>query len=384
MEAVGSGQSWTNFRNNVSLAASVNMKRALLPYERDMFSFPCVCEVCKCAHQPSLACCPRCHSVFYCSSEHMEKDSVRHKQFCNHYLLLLQCDMVEAVNGIQDLPVPVEVDNVYTNLPDKLMTILKRQLEVDTTLSPLNPKTVTTITERLSYPLSLLYAIQNIGLGSNNTGLHEIEEIRVHVVGAVSITELLGIIRWEYFVHRLPALKKFHIVFVGPELFTDASDIDDSVPEDHILDDSGMTMCEDCCKRDRRIVYEMYGKCYHEFVSSTHYSVPDVIIAYNCGLHENSGQAADKWSNSLPLLVQHQHVPFVFTSYTAQEAKLDLAVLERSAPVKVLMEPHLNPFHSLRPYRDFEIINEESPIYFWNQYITCVRGNKSDLTVDKC
>ena len=39
----------------------------------------------------------------------------------------------------------------------------------------------------------------------------------VHVVGA-SIIEMMGLIKWEYLAHRLPALKSLTYVFIGPEL----------------------------------------------------------------------------------------------------------------------------------------------------------------------
>ena len=302
----------------------------------------------------------------------MERDANSHRQQCTSLLLMVECDLVEKLYGIQDLPIPVLVDTTFKNLPAKFMTLLTDHLKAGPA-SPLDPKCVTMLTERLSYPLSLLYALQDVGVGPDNTAIHEVTELRVHVVGAMSLTELLGIIRWEYLVHRLPTLKRFHIVFIGPELYGDADSLDETIPDEHMLDDSGMTMCEECSNKDRSIVYEMYNKCYHDFVSTSHYSVPDVIVAYNCGLHENRDQATDTWKESIPLLLQHEHVPFVFTSYTDEEARLDLEILQRIKPVKTLQGPQLNPYHSLRPYRDHESSSRQ-PMLYWNHYITCVRA----------
>ena len=42
-------------------------------------------------------------------------------------------------------------------------------------------------------------------------------DLAVHIVGA-NVNEMLGIIKWQYLAHRLPALEKCRIVFIGPEL----------------------------------------------------------------------------------------------------------------------------------------------------------------------
>ncbi|KAF2357726.1 Zinc finger MYND-type, partial [Trinorchestia longiramus] len=373
-ELLAKGESWDHFRNSLMLTASVNLKRKLEIYEKEIFQFPRVCEICRSADQQSLADCPLCHSVFYCSSEHRDQDLERHQKYCKYYILLVECDRVEAEKGIQDLPFPVHVDEVYTPLPDKLVTLLNPQLQRDST-APLDAKAVTMITERLSYPLSLLYALQNISLGPENTVLHEITELKLHVVGAKSFSELLGIIRWEYMAHRLPRLGQLRIVFIGPELFSDDQSGGDIVPENHILDDSGMTMCEACQAKPRTIVYEMANMCYHDFVESSHYSRPDLLIAYNCGFHEHTQTETNRrWEPTLPLLVAARAVPLVFTSYTAEEAQQDLVALQAVAPVELLLSPHRNPYSSLRPYREHETETQDvEPLYFWNQFITCVR-----------
>ena len=41
--------------------------------------------------------------------------------------------------------------------------------------------------------------------------------LTVHIVGA-DFYDILGIIKWEYLAHRMPALKNLSIIFVGPAL----------------------------------------------------------------------------------------------------------------------------------------------------------------------
>ncbi|XP_018016359.1 putative protein MSS51 homolog, mitochondrial [Hyalella azteca] len=373
-EQVAHGGSWLRYRSVMYLAAMANLKRKLQPYEHEIFMFPRVCSICLSSEQDQLADCPMCHSVFYCSSEHRDLGLPQHKTHCLQFLLMFQCDKIEAEKGIQDVPFPVNIDTVYKNLPDRLMTLVKPELEREP-LESLDMKFVLMITERLSYPLSLQYALQNVGLGSDNTALHDVTKLNVHVVGAKSYTELLGIIRWEYMVHRLPALQFLHVVFIGPELFLDGHSEEDALPDDHILDDSGLTMCDDCKAKPRMIVYEMANMCYHDFIETSYYSKPDVVIAYNCGFHEQvDNKSKDTWKSSLPLLVADPAVPLVFTSYTLQEACKDLSALQAAVPVKVVMPTQRNPFSSCRPYRDHEIeASGSNPLFFWNQYITCVR-----------
>ena len=47
--------------------------------------------------------------------------------------------------------------------------------------------------------------------------LEKFETLVLHIVGS-NITEMLGIIKWEYILHRLPKLKSLHLVFIGIEL----------------------------------------------------------------------------------------------------------------------------------------------------------------------
>ena len=363
--AVAGGQSWTHFRNNVALAAALNLGRDLLLFERELFWFPRVCRVCKCSDPASIASCPACHSVFYCSGRHMQDDRVEHQKYCRNYLLLLECDSLEAVTGIQDIAIPCEVDSTYKKLPDKLISLLRSE-------NP-DPRHVTLLTERLSYPLSLLYALEIVGV--RGKPVCEASSLCVHVVGAQPMTELLGLIRWEYMVHRLPRLRKLRIAFIGPEVFKDGSvteEEDSASFGGYVVDDTGITMCDVCQKDERKIIYEMSDKCYHDFVASGDYSSPDIIIAFNCGFHEQNDDYENGWAKTFPFLVADMNVPLVFTSYTEKEASRDLEVLNAAVPVSTVVKSRLNPYGSLRPYRDHEADNDVPPVYFWNNFITCV------------
>ncbi|XP_071547653.1 putative protein MSS51 homolog, mitochondrial isoform X2 [Panulirus ornatus] len=368
-------KSWLEYRKFLQLTARINLDRRLEVFENEILLFPRVCEVCKEAEPSKIIDCPNCHSVFYCSDSHCSQDAERHEKWCYKYLLCIQCDIWEARKGIPDLPFPSKVDKEYKKLPAKMIDHLKTQLclkNVDD--RDLDLKLYAVMSERLSYPLSLLYALQQLEVGPYKQAVSELSELKIHVVGAESTKELLGIIRWEYLVHRLPALMKLHMVFVGPELFSD-SGLSDELPDNRCLDDSGMTQCEDCQEKGRVIVYEMCQLLYHEYKNTNYFTSPDAIIAYNCGFHEFEGEKRDAWPESLSLMVQNSDIPLIFTSYTSTEAKKDMAVLRKFNDTEVVIPIHMNPYCSVRPIRDFTR-EDACDMFFINQYISCIIGKK--------
>lgn len=373
-------ESWLDYRNYLLLTAIIKIGRRLQVFEDQILLFPRVCEVCKEAEASRMIDCSVCRSVFYCSDEHRSQDAERHMKWCQNYLLCIQCDVLEAKEGVPDLSFPNIVDNQYTKLPATIRDHITSEILFDASVGrkeiidekDLDQTHITLLSERLSYPLSLLYSLQELEIGPDRQSVNQISELRVHVVGAKSTVELLGIIRWEYMVHRLPSLKKLHIVFVGPELFT-ASGLSDELPDNHCLDDSLMTRCKDCERKDRSIIYEMCQMLYHEYVKASCFTSPDVIVAFNCGFHEFQDEDKDTWPESLSVMVKNPDVPLIFTSYTQSEAKKDLVAVEKVDEIEVSLPTSLNPYRSMRPTRDISR-EDDCDMYFENQFITCVRG----------
>jgi hypothetical protein len=100
--------------------------------------------------------------------------------------------------------------------------------------------------------------------------------------------------------------------------------------------------------------------------------MPDIIVAYNCGLHEYMGTDTDTWLLSLPFLVKFNHTPLILTSYTSDEAYRDIArILDyRKDSLTVYLKCKKNPFASKRPYRDWG--GENCDVFFQNNFITLV------------
>lgn len=66
--------------------------------------------------------------------------------------------------------------------------------------------------------------------------------------------------------------------------------------------------------------------------------------------------------------------PIVVTSYTEIESPRDLERLQKESdrPLSVVQSPHINPFASQRPERNF-ISDEIAPMIFKNFFCFCVK-----------
>ena len=110
-----------------------------------------------------------------------------------------------------------------------------------------------------------------------------------------------------------------------------------------------------------------------------YYTVLDIVCAFNCGFHEFKDQPdKEEWGPSLKLLVEHPRVPLIFTSYTENEAGLDLASFRKQFDQAELEKLSFevvgakNSYRSHRPVRDFACDNDRD-VFYANQYLTVVR-----------
>ena len=81
-------------------------------------------------------------------------------------------------------------------------------------------------------------------------------ELVVHVVGA-SIIEMMGLIKWEYLAHRLPACKSLTYVFIGPELEEEGEEGGPKV-----------LPCSACQEKGVDIDYEVHAGTYKSYLAT--------------------------------------------------------------------------------------------------------------------
>lgn len=370
-------KSWINYRNDLQARMENKLRQDLEIHEKEIFYFPRVCEVCRESDPSKLKDCPKCTAVAYCSTAHQDQDLNRHHSSCSALLCATMCHIQQAQLGIPDLPIITGPVRRYSQLPDTFAPILpKANWLTDGTADMSQGQRSNSIraiqfSEKLTFPMTLLSALEKIGIGLSGKAINSVTSLNIHVVGAESTKELAALSSWEYLLHRLPLLKELKVVFIGPDLFLKPAEGEESV--DYYLDESGTGRCPSCEQSKKLFIYEMCLMTYHEFVNSQHYADPDAIIAYNCGFHMYSDEAKDTWKPSFEYMTRSQSCPLIFTSYNKFEATADLQALEKISPVHVEFVATRNPFSGLWPKRDFDP-DESNLVFYNNQYISAVRG----------
>ena len=204
----------TKFRVNAARMCEILIGRSLAPCEKEVFLFPRSCRVCRLAKKEGMKDCGFCASVSYCSEQCMEENLEKHKEFfCSELKYAMVCDNYESTISIAAPGIPEQVDTEFKPLEDmkkhlKFIPSSKASSDVDPAEMEFR-----FLCDRLTGPLTILHSADKYGLAKGKR-LQDATELRVHIVGS-NIIEMLGIIKWEYIVHRLPKLMNLHLVFIG-------------------------------------------------------------------------------------------------------------------------------------------------------------------------
>ena len=345
-------EDWCKERSNAMLLTQLQLGRRLSEGEQQMFMFPRVCKVCHEGDQEKLQDCKNCFCVSYCSVTHKQQDFIRHSMSCHWLKLCFYVDkhFIQAKDPYPFLNVPVR--DKYEPLPCDIDACMSFLMTYTKDVTKWNMSTeVALLSELLTCPLTLLYALEKLGTSFNKSSV-------IHVVGAAAF-ECTFLKKWEVILHYLPQLTCLDMVFIGPE------------SEQGF--ETTCVLCVDCQKKGRVLsTHFQSGNLYHQYATSKTFLMPDIIVAYNCGLHEYVGTDTDTWLLSLPFLVKFNQTPLILTSYTSDEAYRDIErILDyRKDSLKVYLKCAKNPFASKRPYRDWG--NENCEVFFQNNFITLV------------
>ena len=95
------------------------------PYEREMFLYPRVCEVCHMDDGNKLNECAECHSVFYCCDDHLSK---RHQEWCKDLKLLLDLNLEQAKKGRIDCMLPHQLLENFEEFPASLKVRITKKI----------------------------------------------------------------------------------------------------------------------------------------------------------------------------------------------------------------------------------------------------------------
>ncbi|XP_011501254.1 PREDICTED: putative protein MSS51 homolog, mitochondrial [Ceratosolen solmsi marchali] len=339
---------WVKAKMNLMLLVIIKLGRKLLPYEEEMFKFPRACVVCHETDQKVIIDCILCPAASFCK-EH--KNDSSHSKICKTLTLCYDLDVASAALVRQP---PLNTVPYYTemiSLPVCMKSFIDTYYNKNNSLLISNRMQIPQISEYLTRPLTLLYAIEKLGFSVNSV-------ITIHIIGA-NMIELDGAEIWEILLHWLPSLTTLNIVLIGPEQFKKK------------YNKLEYNICDYCNGKGIKFYLETYGELYNEYVNSNYFVKPDIIVGYNVGIHEHEPGdfKLDTWFESIKILPE-QNCPIMLTSYTEKEAKKDhkrfCDVLEKNVSF-ICCEA--NPFSSLRPHRDYE--TEE--LYYQNHYIIIYR-----------
>ena len=371
---------WNKFRMNAVKTCSVILSRPLELSEQELFLFPRVCRTTGCFSAGGggvrLEECPGCLTTVWCSDQCRGEAREQHSQVCRQLRLGRIADRYESQIKVGIPSLPSSLDNKYygsapdiTHFLEVPLTdgpeISNRELEFafltnmlsgPLTLLDLGDRSVTALTTPETSPSHISRFISDFATR---------KDLTVHIAGA-NVYEVMGIIKWEYLAHRLPALRNLQLVFIGPQL---EEEEDGSVE---------VGQCQDCTDLGRTISHQMFSLTYSEYRTGSSFSPPDLVIVQNCGFHEyqtSSQEWREGWGEGRGLeSLLHPAALLAFTSYTRTEARADLERFREHChqDMEVLVNCEENTMRSHRPIRDWEM-DEERDVFYSNQFISVVR-----------
>merc|ERR1712038_1836522 len=304
-------------------AMSRALGRDLKQDEMDLCHYPRVCGLCGQggSQQDALRNCTRCHCIAWCP-DCIEKGKEGHEEWCHLLKTALEDYKHEKSLGHQVQKFVPPIETTFKPLPASIESLFEKEVGK---------------------------------LVSNKLPGYQESEMR-HLVG------------WEIIALRLPNIKSLHIVFIGDEVATG------SFPPTFTY-----KSCEAQKERpDLEVRYTFQPPMlYQNYVNSPSFVQPDVVAALDCGF-----KFYPSWDASIPSLVPESGAPCVFTEFTLNDTKDNLAKVERLVKnLDVTMPCRRNPFCSRRPVRCSDKSGNyvKNSVIFSNDYICVVRRKNDQL-----
>ncbi|KAL1124084.1 hypothetical protein AAG570_001854 [Ranatra chinensis] len=349
-QAVGNSKNWWDVRIKAMFLVERTGVGPLLPYHREVFIFPDACRVCYATYPILLKPCPVCHTVTYCSDEHRLSDYQSHVRVCSALKFGMEVDISIVTSSFELTSLPsntLAIQDTRPNLPANMEEFIvayftKTDNRVATVL----------LSEILTCVTTLMHTIEKSG------DYFARPKLTLHILGPkqleYSLFETL-----EILFHLYNCLKHLEIVFIGPEC--------PPYPQN-------ISLCAECLASRTATVDVRSSMMYHDYLSCSDSSVPDLIIAFNCGLHEFEGDISDTWIDSIPSFMSFCNTLIVLTSYNKLEAAKDMKrVLSVEQPPyipRVIIECEENPFRGLRPHREWE--HNTDSVFYLNNVISVI------------
>ena len=118
---VTSHEQWKQIRFKHMTVCEDMLGRSMEAYEKEMFLYPRACETCHETTPEKLHTCHSCHSVSYCSEEHLRKN---HAKFCKDLRLLVDIHTYQNQHGVCDPLLPDKMLTTYEQLASNIREFL--------------------------------------------------------------------------------------------------------------------------------------------------------------------------------------------------------------------------------------------------------------------
>lgn len=337
---------WKEYRLKLQFIWRNLLKRELLTYEEQVWMFPRVCA--QCFSKENLKDCSECMNAAYCCVEHEKTQRNVHEKVCAKLKLCMDIDRLFISNEKQypimkRLPHSMEVDELFPENINEILFKYFGESDEDSIDFILKSDVVSSF----GIIASVLHKFVDI---------KKLNNLICHIVGAATYEAFTD---WstlsQNLFHIFPTIKSIEWILVGPEA------------DYHTFEDS---FCDFCIKENRRFSISTHKALYGKVINKL--PMPELVIAFNSGIHEFVNRDCNMWKDSIPYLLKQTGVPLLLTAYTKSEILQDLRCIDDYIKIKILMDAQVNKYASLKPIRDWDAEETTVSVFYTNGYISVV------------
>ncbi|CAL4176500.1 unnamed protein product [Meganyctiphanes norvegica] len=206
----------------------------------------------------------------------------------------------------------------------------------------------------LSYPMSLLYALQS--LPGRRIGLRLLDELTTLDIHVVTSNPLFDSETWKAFMNQLPNLTLLNVVFVIQRK---------ALKKDFNPSNLQVKNCVMTCS-----VKQMF---YHMYFSSLDYTDPDVVVVYDHTYEMSTSEKDDVHSEiSYRNMTHNRDTVLVLMNETKELVRQGIKAVNAARPVEQLVINQIDPIIGLDP-NHVELDLEIKLSWTKKKYFTCLR-----------
>lgn len=323
---------WNDFKMKNICTVTSKIQRDLQTYEKEMFLWAACCFVCN-IQENLYEICQECVLASVCF-EHKDMLDTHICDGHNYYLDMMKHNMFR-VNRNEAIPKTYVMlyDTCIKDMVSFIQVCVHRDIQnwiLDDYID----------TDDLSDVLTLLYALKK---QQSLLFLQTSDSIVVHIIAGKKM-DIRRLSTWEIILHELFS-KTLIVVMIQPELQDGCYSFE---------------TCKNCRYHSKTLKYKSHRALYHQYVNSSLYLKPDIILAYDVTLRQ------EKSSQEIIKACQGQYCPLLLTAKSEDTVDDNIICIQEILQAK--NEPFLNEenkFSSFKLERD----NENQCLRYFNKYL---------------